>query len=92
MYETSGGRLTCPHDLSTKYQKRAHSLMRFGWKEACADGIFPLSVIGLRQGLNMLPLAESSSSTRSAITSAQAVLGDASTVRPDGQHAGSPQG
>jgi hypothetical protein len=57
MCETSGGRLTCPHDLSTKCQKRAHSLMRFGWKEACADRIFPLTVIVLREGLDMLPLA-----------------------------------
>ena len=57
MYETSGRRSACPHDLSTKCQKGSHGLVRLGWKEACIDRIFALPVIMLREGLGMLPLA-----------------------------------
>jgi hypothetical protein len=31
--------------------------MRLCWKEACADRIFALAAIMLREGLDMLPLA-----------------------------------
>jgi hypothetical protein len=55
--QTSGRCSACLHDLSTKCQKRPHRLTRLCWKEACADRIFALSVIMLREGLDMLPLA-----------------------------------
>ena len=55
--QTSGRRSACPHDLSTKCQKRSRRLMRLFWKDACTDHIFALVVIMLREGLDMLPLA-----------------------------------
>src|SRR5215510_1748152 len=57
MSRISGRCLACPHELSTKSQKRSHSLTWLCRQEACLDRIFLPLVVVLWEGLDVLPLA-----------------------------------